>query len=327
VPLRTAVLCLLALAAAAPAAEPPLHERVDALIEAGWKGKPAAGVADDAEFLRRASLELTGTIPSAADARAFLADKDPRKRERLIDRLLASPGYARRMADAFHVLLMERRGDDPAWAKFLHDAFATNKPLDDLARAVLNPAGAGADARAAAFFYSKRLEANEPPLVPRDVGRLFLGKDLRCAQCHDHVHVEEYKQVDFQGLSAYFQGLTKAGPAGIAEKPLTMKVPFASVFKKQPHVTGPRLPGGMELEVPTFKPGEEFLVKPDPKTQQPGVLKFSPLARLAEQVPATLVPAHGPRAGPPARPAPLRQPAVAPGVARPAGEGPGRSQV
>src|SRR5262249_15124568 len=63
------------------------------------------------------------------------------------------------------------------------------------------------------------------------------------------------------------------------------KVAFSSVFKKAPKETGPRIPGGAEIEVPPLKKGEEFVKPPDPKTQFPGVLRFSPLGRLAEQLP------------------------------------------
>ena len=68
--------------------------------------EPAA----DAEFLRRITLDLAGTIPTADQARAFLADADPAKREKLIDRLLASPDYARRMEQAITVMFLLQPG-------------------------------------------------------------------------------------------------------------------------------------------------------------------------------------------------------------------------
>src|SRR5947209_8090386 len=91
---RLAPALLLVLAGAANAAE-PLRERIDQLIEQGRAGKLAA-TATDGEFLRRASLDLIGMTPTSAEARAFLDDPSPYKRDRLIDRLLASPEYARR---------------------------------------------------------------------------------------------------------------------------------------------------------------------------------------------------------------------------------------
>src|SRR5215207_3278411 len=74
----------------------PLHEEIDRLVGAKASG-PVAERATDDEFLRRVYLDLTGSIPTADEARKFLDDKAADKREKLIDRLLASPEYARRM--------------------------------------------------------------------------------------------------------------------------------------------------------------------------------------------------------------------------------------
>src|SRR5207245_2200113 len=91
----------LALTARVPAQE-PLHERIDRRIMARPEyAKQAAAPADDAEFLRRVSLDLAGVIPTTADARQFLNDQAPDKRAKLIDRLLAGPHYARHMANVF----------------------------------------------------------------------------------------------------------------------------------------------------------------------------------------------------------------------------------
>src|SRR5438105_9939624 len=129
-------LVLLCAFASAARAQTPLHQRIDQGIAAG---KPdfetqAAPLASDADFLRRLYLDLTGTIPTAAEARAFLMDRSPTKRQRLIDRLLASPEYARHLATVFDVLLMERRPDKHVtraqWLDYLRPSFAANKPMD-----------------------------------------------------------------------------------------------------------------------------------------------------------------------------------------------------
>ena len=104
--------------------------------------------ADDADFLRRVSLDLTGGIPTAAEARAFLDDRDPGKREKLVDRLLAGPDYPRRMEEAFTVMLLERRGGDAvaddAWRTWLRGRFAADAPWDETAR-LLSRAGHAVD--------------------------------------------------------------------------------------------------------------------------------------------------------------------------------------
>ncbi|MEO8497140.1 MAG: DUF1549 domain-containing protein [Planctomycetota bacterium] len=273
-------------------AEPSLHDRIDELIEAAADG-PMATQADDAEFLRRVYLDLAGTIPSTAETRSFLGDATPDKRTGLIDRLLGGSEFPRRMSTLFHVMLMERLGDDEGWTKYLHDSFAANKSWSQMAREMASPDAENEATRGSAFFLSKRLEnygqnpVDYPGLV-RDVGRLFLGVDVQCAQCHDHLFVDDYKQVDYQGLYG-FLGTTilrrdVTFPA-VGENVLVKKVDFKSVFIMEDNVTGPRLPGGSEIEIPTFAKGEEYLTPPDKKTQFPGVPKFSPLRELAAQLP------------------------------------------
>jgi hypothetical protein len=271
-----------------------LHEQIDALVLARAAGRPVAPPADDAEFLRRVYLDFAGHIPPTADLRAFLADKSANRRTQVIDRLLAGPEYPRRMQELFHVMLMERLGDNAEWAEYLHTAFQANRTWDIMAREILAGEPKTEAERGAVFFYAKRLEnyGQNPvdyPALTRDVGRLFLGLDLQCAQCHDHRVIKDYKQHDFQGLFAFFQnvGLQDAKKPAIAEKPTTQKLAFQSVFNKVPKETGPRIPGGKELDVPAFRKGDEFVKPPDPKTKSPGVLKFSPLSKLAEQLPTS----------------------------------------
>ena len=128
----------------AAAAQGPLHRRIDELILRGHDG-PLAGRSSDADFLRRVYLDLAGTLPSADEARAFLTDTSADKRAKLIDRLLSGPRYPRRMAEAFTVMLSERRGNreisEHAWAEYLRRSFAENKPWDQLVRELMSADG------------------------------------------------------------------------------------------------------------------------------------------------------------------------------------------
>lgn len=284
-------LVLSAFADASAAAE-PLHVRIDAAILQAAKSKPAPP-ATDAEFVRRVYLDFAGRIPSADETRRFLADQSTEKRTRLIDELLASPEYARRMQELFHAMLMERRGEYPEWSKYLREAFAANKPWDQMAREILAPNADDELLRGTAFFYTKRLDkVGEQPVdypgLTRDIGRLFLGMDVQCAQCHDHPQIDEYKQVDFQGLFAFvgqtFIRRDTKFPA-VGEKPLTKKLEYMSVFIKEKEETGPRVPRMAEVSIPEFKKGEEFAKPPDRKTSFDGEPKFRTLAALAEQLP------------------------------------------
>src|SRR4051812_32292799 len=86
---------------------PPLHVKIDTLLAA--ERANVASCSSDDEFLRRVTLDLTGTIPTSEEARAFLADRTPDKRVRTIDRLLASSAYTRHLANVLDVVLMDRR--------------------------------------------------------------------------------------------------------------------------------------------------------------------------------------------------------------------------
>lgn len=288
---RRAFCCLAVLFSILPGVrvcgEDALHVQIDRLIAEKFADQAPAPRCDDAAFLRRVTLDLSGRIPTAQETRTFLADASAQKRANLIDKLLADPAYAERMENLFHVMLMERRGDNPDWAKFLKSSFEQNRPWNDMARAMLAPKDADESLRGGAFFYTKRLEKyGENPTdysgLTRDVGRLFLGIDLQCAECHDHLFVEDYKQVDFQGLFFVYKNLAIRNdkfPA-VTQSAMTEKLEFVSVFDPTQKQTGPRVPFGKEFDIP---PG---LPKPDPKKKNNASNDslFDPLSLLAGEI-------------------------------------------
>ena len=284
---------VLAVGLASLAVADELPGRIDALIATAANDAPLGATCDDATFVRRASLDLAGRIPSWQEATTFLDSTDVHKRTQLIDTLLASSDHPRRMQDLFHAMLMERRGDSPEWSKFLQTSCEANKPWDQLVREILDPDPTHEAIRGAAFFHTKRLEKvgqqeTDYPGLTRDVGRLFLGMDLQCAQCHDHLFIDSYKQVDFQGLYTVYQNTFIRSdltfPA-IGEKVLTKKADFSSVFEKVALTTGPRIPGGQEIAIPMFEKDQEFLVPPDRQTNFPGTPKFRGMQFIATELP------------------------------------------
>jgi hypothetical protein len=264
-----------------------LHSQIDRLIDSARVGPPASRVGD-AEFLRRVSLDLIGMPPSVDELREFLPDKTADKRARKIDKLLASPLFARHWATTLDVMLMERRPSvnvaSGEWQSYLLRAAQSNRPLDQVFSELLSANGADPSLRAPArFFLDRSSEAN---LITRDVGRIFFGRDMQCAQCHNHPIVKDYQQSDYFGLLAFispgYAVTRKEGQKDVtfhAEKAGT-DLAFDSVFvKNDKHVTGPRLPGGTELPEPANPPGDEYQVKP-----ADGVIsvpKFSRRVKLA----------------------------------------------
>ncbi len=139
------------LAVLGTAAEVPLHARIDQSVRQAEPGHPAP-VASDAEFLRRLSIDLLGSIPASDEARQFLDDRSPDKRTALVLRLLDHPRYAVHMTHVFDVMFLERRNSDVIrqedWEQYLFESFASNKPYDQLAREIL--AADGTDPKTAA---------------------------------------------------------------------------------------------------------------------------------------------------------------------------------
>lgn len=266
----------------------PLHERIDAVIESEFAG-PLTPPAREEDFLRRVYLDLTGRIPTAAEARAFISDPASDKRARLVDRLLASPQHARHLATFFDVMFMERRPEKYVktadWQQFLFNACLTNQPYHLLVRDILASDSAHEPTRVASRFQLDR-EA-DPAALTRDTGRIFFGMDLSCAQCHDHPNIADYLQREYHGLFAFFNRtylLTRDSDkkAFIAEK-ADGEVTFTSVFTKESGATRPRLPGGAQLAEPVLARGAEYLVPPDPKNKNlRPVPQYSRRAALAK---------------------------------------------
>ncbi len=253
-------------------AQNPLHPRIDKLIVAGVPdfAKQAAPRSDDAEFVRRIYLDLTGTIPTAAEVRAFLEDKSADKRAKLINQLLDSPGYVRRMVWFLDVTLMERRSDAKipraAWEEYLRTVVAENRPYDVFVRELLSNDGSDPKTRAAAKFLLDR--DLEPNLVTRDLSRIFLGRNLQCAQCHDHPNVDDYKQDEYYGIQAFLNRSylfpnPQAPNASIAEK-AEGDVTFVSVFDKtrKQNTTAPKILGGKPVAETKPEKGKEYKVAP-----------------------------------------------------------------
>lgn len=294
------LLTLLCLAASLGARGEGLHEQIDALIAKDWaaaKVTPAA-MSSDAEFVRRVHLDLNGVVPTAAETRAFSEDARPDKRPRLIDQLLARPEYALHMARVFDVMLIERRLPAVksydvaavAWRTYLAEAFAENKPWDALVREVLASDGSDELQPAAVKFYVSR--DAEPHQLTRDVGRVFLGADLQCAQCHDDPRFDDYKQADYFGIYAFLSRISfhrdaKLNRSFISEKAVG-EVSFTSVFTTKQGKTNPRLPGGEMIADPMLEKGKEYISPPTSSAR--GVPVYSRRKQLAEQMPRTETP-------------------------------------
>ena len=171
-------------------------------------GIEPSGRCDDATFLRRAFLDAIGTLPTADEARAFLADGSPDKRPRLVDRLLDRPEYADYWTMRFSDLLrVDQTKITPAGAvsitRWLHRQFAENRPYDAMVRELLTAKGNVAAEGPAAYY--KALD--KPDLLARSVCQVFLGVRIECAQCHHHPS-DRWGQDDYVAMAGLFSGVT-----------------------------------------------------------------------------------------------------------------------
>jgi hypothetical protein len=178
-------------------------------------GIPPSGPADDATFLRRVHLDTIGTLPTAEEARTFLADGQADKRARLIDRLLERPEYADYWAMRWSDLLrVDRDAITSAGAvgvtRWLRRQFLENRPYDEMVRGILTARGSMAGEGPAAIY--KALAS--PEEMSRSFSQLFLGVRIQCAQCHHHPS-ERWGQEDYYALAGFFTGIGhKALPGG-----------------------------------------------------------------------------------------------------------------
>ncbi|MBL8892746.1 MAG: DUF1549 domain-containing protein [Planctomycetaceae bacterium] len=184
----------------------PRHNFIDHLV---WDKLARLNVlpselVNDETYLRRVSLDLIGRLPTLEEAREFIDDTRPNKREVFVDRLLARPEYADFWANKWADLLrpnpyrvgIKATQSLDAW---LRDVFRQNLPYDVWVRQLLTAQGSTWRNGAVVLFRDRR----EPEEVATLVSQLFLGTRLECAKCHQHPF-EIYGQTDFYSLAAYF---------------------------------------------------------------------------------------------------------------------------
>lgn len=171
-------------------------------------GIPPSDSIDDATFLRRVYLDVIGTLPTAAEARSFLADPAPDKRAKLIDALFQRPEYVDYWAMKWSDLLKADKlkitpQGTVGLTRWLRKQFAENRPYDQMAREILSAQGPIQAESPAAFFKS----LDTPEVTSRAVSQLFLGVRIECAQCHHHPS-ERWSQDDYAALAGFFSGIT-----------------------------------------------------------------------------------------------------------------------
>jgi len=229
-------------------------------------GIPPSQICDDATFVRRIYVDITGRLPTADEAKAFVADTDPAKRDKLIDQLVDSPGYADYFANKWSTVLRVRRRDqnDVAYTFRFHNwirqALQDNMPYDEFVRNVL--AGTGdVQAHPPVAWYR---EVSTSTQQMEDTAQLFLGMRLQCAKCHHHPF-ERWSQNDYYGFEAFFSQV------GLRQSKFNMaqNIPDEVYLRgnvpqsRNPRTNSDVKPAGLgdePLDIPAYEDARQYLV-------------------------------------------------------------------
>jgi hypothetical protein len=195
-------------------ADDQLSQQIDAQLEKSWRdhGIHPAQPAGDAEFMRRVYLDLTGRVPSVAEAREFLSATEPDRRETLVNRLLSHRDHATHFASAWRSILipadvdLTRLGGAGKFDEWLAERFTANEPYDKIVEQLLLAEGRVSESGPLLFYAAVKLNPEE--LAAR-TSRAFLGVRMECAQCHDHPFDDDISQRDFWSFAALFARISR----------------------------------------------------------------------------------------------------------------------
>ena len=244
---------------------------VDEHAVAKWKklGLKPSPVVNDATYIRRVTVDLCGRLPTAEEAKAFIADGAADKREKLVDRLLDSKDYPAFFAMRWGSILRNSNlagSNNAAYAfhNWIKDMIARNRPYDEFVRGVVAAAGEWQDSPAINWYWQNRDDQLHQNTA--DAAQIFLGVRLQCAKCHHHPY-ERWGQGDYYGLAGFFARL---GRKNFGEPPPYYASATVTTGEKNP-LTGkspePKFLDGDELK---FSPEEDprhalvdWMAKPD----------------------------------------------------------------
>jgi len=215
----------------------------------------------DEEFLRRASLDLIGVLPTAEEARVFLASRDANKRAKLVDELLERPEYA----DFWGLYWSDRLSNSRQFLyekgtfffqQWLREAMEQNLPYDQFARELITATG-GLYEVAPTSYYPLMKKAED---MATTTSQVFLGVSLECARCHDHPF-EKWKQDDFLGFAAFFAQVRHKNRIRQNERVLYLDPKRELTHPKSKQPVTPKFLGGEPVKVEPGRDRREVLAE------------------------------------------------------------------
>ncbi|MFN0198272.1 MAG: DUF1549 and DUF1553 domain-containing protein [Planctomycetaceae bacterium] len=198
-------------------------EFVNEHIRQGWIDNEVtpSEVATDEEWVRRVYLDIVGHIPPSADAAQFIEDKDPAKRSKLIDKLLDDPNYVRNFTAVWNNLLIGRQGQrrvsQAGMQKFLREAFAKNRPWNEVVFDLTSAEGHFEKNGAVNYLLAQMAMNDDGVQATAKTTKLFLGMQVQCTQCHDHPF-NTWKQARFWEFNGFFRQMQRIDHQKFDEK-------------------------------------------------------------------------------------------------------------
>lgn len=191
--------------------------KIDGFLESHWSAKKIqpAKRADDATFLRRVTLDLTGRIPTTGDLDQFLADQSDDKRHQLIERLTGGPEFPLHLGNVLDRMIQTRYAGNADFVDYLRRSIRDEKSWDIVFRELMLGPWDTDQLKPANRFLDKRAKTTDVLAV--DAARVFFGVDISCAKCHDHPLVDDWTQDHFYGMVAFFNRTT-GGRGKVGEK-------------------------------------------------------------------------------------------------------------
>ncbi len=206
---------------AADRTDPPsvaqVAAKIDGFLESHWSThnlRPAEP-ADDAIFLRRLSLDLTGRIPTTAELDRFLKDKSKDKRAKIIRQMLDGPEFPLHWGSVLDGMIQTRYAGNTDFVDWMRRSVRDGKSWDTIFRELMLGPWDTDQQRPANRFLDKRARTTDVLTV--DATRVFFGVDISCARCHDHPLVADWSQSHFYGMVSFFNRTT-GGKGKVGEK-------------------------------------------------------------------------------------------------------------
>lgn len=181
-----------------------IDQKIEAELQAN--ASPLAPLTSDEDYLRRVSLDITGTIPTAEEVTRFGIDPDPKKRERIVQEMLSSSKYASNWTHYWREVIYSRATDPRSrlsqrkFEEWLSQELSKDTGWDKIAKELITAKGDVQEVGSTALIFAQAAVAED---IAAETSRIFLGIQIQCANCHDHP-TDRWKREEFHQLAAYF---------------------------------------------------------------------------------------------------------------------------